>query len=416
MEYGLIGYPLKHSFSKEIHHKIKTFTEDYNYELVELEESMLDEFLTKKAFIAINVTIPYKQKVISYLDYIDDVAKEINAVNLIVNKDGKLYGYNTDYYGLNELLIGVDFTKFDTALILGTGGTSKTSKKVLTDKNVKNIIFVSRKQGEGVITYDELEKYYDKDIIIINSTPCGMYPNNDDYLIDVNKFTKLHAYIDCIYNPLSTKTVIDAKNKNIYATGGIKMLASQAIYAYEIFKNQKVDKKYIDIITKQIVFEKQNIVLIGMPSSGKSTISKILSKKLNKIYIDSDKEIEKKENMKISEIFDLYGENHFRQIEKEVIKDISKNSNIIIATGGGVILNKENIERLKQNGIIIFLNRKLEYLIPTNDRPLSSDINALKKRYDERIHLYLQYADIVIDANSSIKGNVEKILKALNVK
>ena len=410
MKYGLIGEKLSHSFSKEIHEKIA----DYQYELKELTLNEFEEFMKKKDFIAINVTIPYKEKVIPYLDYIDDIALKIKAVNTIVNNNGKLYGYNTDYYGLKSLILKNNIEiKNKKVLILGTGGTSKTAYIVINDLLAKDIILVSRTKKENVITYEEAINHHQDANIIINTTPCGMYPNTNDTPIDLNNFNQLEAVIDVIYNPLNTKLIIQAKNKKIKIATGLYMLVSQAVYASSKFINKDVNMELIDNIYNNLLKQKQNIVLIGMPSCGKTTVGKMLVEKLNKEFIDTDSEIEKIINMPISSYLTKDNETDFREIEHNVIKEISKYSNKIISTGGGIIKNEENINLLKQNGIVIFINRPLDNLIATSSRPLSSSLDDLKKLYEERIPLYYKCADIIVNNDTRIEDVILDILNKI---
>lgn len=410
MKYGLIGEKLSHSFSKEIHEKIA----DYQYELKELTLNEFEEFMKKKDFIAINVTIPYKEKVIPYLDYIDDIALKIKAVNTIVNNNGKLYGYNTDYYGLKSLILKNNIEiKNKKVLILGTGGTSKTASIVINDLLAKDIILVSRTKKENVITYEEAINHHQDANIIINTTPCGMYPNTNDTPIDLNNFNQLEAVIDVIYNPLNTKLIIQAKNKKIKIATGLYMLVSQAVYASSKFINKDVNMELIDNIYNNLLKQKQNIVLIGMPSCGKTTVGKMLVEKLNKEFIDTDSEIEKIINMPISSYLTKDNETDFRKIEHNVIKEISKYSNKIISTGGGIIKNEENINLLKQNSIVIFINRPLDNLIATSSRPLSSSLDDLKKLYEERIPLYYKYADIIVNNDTRIEDVILDILNKI---
>ena len=398
MKYGLIGEHLTHSFSKIIHEKIA----DYVYEIKEIEPQNVDSFMKFKDFLAINVTIPYKETVIPYLDYIDNSAKKIGAVNTIVNKNGKLYGYNTDYSGMMGLVnkIGLNI-KDKKVLIIGTGGTSKTATAVVSDMGAKEIIYVSNLKIEGVYSYDEIYASHTDVEIIFNTSPVGMYPKNDGIPIDLTKFPKLEGVLDVVYNPLKTNLVLEAKKLGIKAEGGLYMLVSQAIYAYEHFMDTTASDTLCNTIFNDILSQKDNIILTGMPSSGKTTIGKILAEKTGKMFVDTDDEIVKKIGMDIPTYFSKYGEAEFRKIECEVIKEISPKNSLIIATGGGAILNSDNIKRLKQNGNIYFLDRSLDKLMPTSDRPLSSDINALKKRYEERYPIYLSTCDIKVDGNGT---------------
>ena len=313
MEYGLIGKKLEHSFSKEIHNMINS----YNYELKEISSENIDSFLKEKNFKGINVTIPYKETVIPYLDYIDDKAKLIGSVNTIYNKEGTLYGYNTDYFGLKALIIKskVEIKGF-TALILGTGATAKTAEVVLKDLEVSSIKFVSRTRKDNAISYDDAENLYTDVDLIVNTTPCGMYPNNEELIIDLEKFKNLKLVVDVIYNPLKTNLCLLAEKLNIPYASGLYMLVAQAIYASGIFTDCLVDTNKIDEIYHKILKNKRNIVLIGMPSSGKTTIGNLLSNVINKNLIDTDKLIEEKIGMSIKEHINSFGEESFRKIEK----------------------------------------------------------------------------------------------------
>ena len=408
MEYGLIGKKLEHSFSKEIHNMINS----YNYELKEISSENIDSFLKEKNFKGINVTIPYKETVIPYLDYIDDKAKLIGSVNTIYNKEGTLYGYNTDYFGLKALIIKskVEIKGF-TALILGTGATAKTAEVVLKDLEVSSIKFVSRTRKDNAISYDDAENLYTDVDLIVNTTPCGMYPNNEELIIDLEKFKNLKLVVDVIYNPLKTNLCLLAEKLNIPYASGLYMLVAQAIYASGIFTDCLVDTNKIDEIYHKILKNKRNIVLIGMPSSGKTTIGNLLSNVINKNLIDTDKLIEEKIGMSIKEYINSFGEESFRKIEKEIIVNVSKLNDQIISTGGGVIKDYDNINNLKQNGIIIFIDRSLDKLTATNSRPLSNNYEDLLKLYNERIHLYKEYADYIVTNNSDLDSVVKEILK-----
>lgn len=407
MKYGLIGQRLGHSFSKEIHEQIGK----YEYELKELDANEFISFMEKKDFKAINVTIPYKEKVIPYLHYISDEAKRIGAVNVIVNKDGLLYGYNTDYLGLKEMInhFNIDLNN-KNVLILGTGGTSKTSYNVAKDLNANKVSFVSSSKKDNALSYEDLDKYANDYQILINTTPKEMYPNNYESIVSLDSFNNLEGVIDVIFNPLRTSLILKAKKKNIKYCSGLFMLVAQAFYAIEIFLETKLDKQIIIDVYNNLINQKENIVLIGMPSCGKTTIGKHLSKNTNKTLIDIDEEIEKEINMKIKDFFKEHSENEFREIETKVIKEIAKMQNLIIATGGGAILKKENVDALKQNGKLFFLDRDLKKLKYTSSRPLSSSIDALKNLYKTRYPIYKDVCDVRIDANCKINDVVNKIL------
>lgn len=406
MEYGCIGKKLPHSFSKIIHEKIG----DYSYKLVELTEEELPEFMENRDFKAINVTIPYKEAVIPYLYEMSDTAKSIGAVNTVVNRDGRLYGYNTDFYGMTALIKknGIDFNGKKVA-VLGTGGTSKTANAVAKSLGATSVIKVSRNKTDSTVTYDELYSEHTDIDIIINTTPVGMFPQIYASPVDLSKFNSLSGVIDAVYNPLETKLVADAKKQVIPAESGLYMLVGQAIKAYEIFMNKTVPENLLDNIFNDIKSQKQNIVLIGMPGSGKTTIGQAVAKKLGRDFVDSDDEIKNIIKTEISDYFSQYGEENFRDVETQVIKDIAKRSGTVIATGGGAILRHENIDALKMNGIIYFLDRPLSDIIPTSDRPTASSREAIEKRYNERYEIYKSSSDKIITVTGVVEDAVTQI-------
>lgn len=411
MEYGCIGEKLGHSFSKEIHNALA----DYDYRLQELTREELPEFLIKHEFKAINVTIPYKQDVIPYLHWISDEAKAINAVNTIVNKEGKLYGYNTDFYGLKSLIERENVSLKDKKVaILGSGGTSNTAFAVANSMGANEVYKVSRNKKDGYITYDELYENFSDCEIIINTTPCGMYPKVGISAVDLEKLPNVEAVFDAVYNPLKSKLVLDAKKKNITAVGGLYMLVSQAAYAVEKFIDAPVDNEKVENIFKNLYKDKMNIVLIGMPASGKTSVGKALSEKLGKTVTDSDEVVVKKEGKAIPVIFSEYGETYFRELEKNAIRSISVANSQIVSTGGGAVLNPENMENLKGNGRIYFLDRPLEMLITTSDRPLSSNRKDLEKRYNERYEIYKKSADVIVDGSGTVDEVAKRIEEDFN--
>jgi len=404
MKYGLIGEHLGHSYSKEVH----ALLSDYDYELCEIARNELDSFMRKADFKAINVTIPYKEKVIPYLSYIGDEAKMIGSVNTIINRDGKLYGYNTDFFGMTSLIDKMHLSLIGKkTVILGTGGTSKTALAVARSLGSNPIITVSRTKKDGSIDYNELMSDHLDAEIIINTTPVGMYPNNFSSPIDIAPFEKLEGVIDAIYNPIRTKLIVSALEKGIKAEGGLYMLVAQAVYASEIFLGTKYPKEKLNKIFKKIKRKKENIVLIGMPASGKTTLSNLIAKELSREAYDTDQMIVSTRGRSIPEIFETDGEIAFREYESNEIANVSLQNNLIIATGGGAVLKKDNVRMLKQNGVIFFIDRPCEKLVPTSDRPLARDIEAIRKRYKERYSIYVESADVVIDADD-IPTNIAK--------
>ena len=408
MRYGLIGEHLGHSYSREIHALIA----DYKYELTELKPEELGVFLRKREFNAINVTIPYKQAVIPYLDGISENAASIGAVNTIVNRNGRLFGYNTDLAGMLALAkrIGID-AKGKKLLILGSGGTSKTARAAAKILGAGEIITVSRSGKNGDVSYEEVAEKHADARIVFNTTPAGMYPDTDGQAIDLAPFKKCEAVLDVVYNPLRTDLVLDAQARGMAADGGLYMLTAQAVYASALFLGREADASDIEKTFLRVYNDKRNLVLTGMPSSGKTTVGKLLAEKTGRAFFDSDDLIIKKIGMPIAEFFKKNGEAAFRTAEAEVIAELSKKSGCVIATGGGAVLNDGNVRRLRHNGTLYFLDRSPEKLMATADRPLSSDREALMRRYNERYGIYTSTADVIINADGSVTDTAEQILR-----
>ena len=408
MDYGCIARKLGHSFSAEIHKLIG----DYDYRLREVSEDELAGFMTRRDFKGINVTIPYKKDVITYLDEISDTARRIGSVNTVVNRGGRLYGYNTDCAGMKALISHAGISlEGKTVLVLGTGGTSATANVVARDLGAGEVLTVSRRPSEGVITYEQATGEYSHAEIIINTTPVGMFPKNYASPIDVTKFSKLEGVVDAVFNPLRTELVLNARKMGVKAVGGLYMLVAQAVYASEIFRDVKIPKTEIDRIYRELMRQKESIVLIGMPGSGKSTIGRLVAERLNREFLDTDSEIVAREGMEITDIFRQKGESAFRDIETDVLKDTVRRSGIVLATGGGVILREENVGALRQNCKVFFLDRDLNWLTPTSDRPTASDKEALRKRYEERYNRYVEAADIVVKPVQDKAENAEIIIR-----
>ena len=404
MKYGLIGEKLAHSFSKDIHERL-----GYDYELKSIPREELEGFIKAKDFLGINVTMPYKSAVIPYLDVIDEPAMEIGAVNTIVNRDGKLYGYNTDFYGMKELLSHAEIDAFQKKVaILGSGGTAKTATALFKFLDASEIIVVSR---SGEVGYDDFYKYHSDTEIIVNTTPVGMFPNIFERPVEIDRFKRLSGVIDAVYNPLDTTLIRDAKKRGIKAEAGLYMLVAQAVIASGLFLGTKYPSYTIDIVYEGLKAEKENIVLVGMPSSGKSTVGRILAQMIGYSFIDTDKLIEQKIEMPIKDFFTLHGEAEFRRIESQVVKEIAALTSHVIATGGGVVLNEENVYNLKYNGKILFIDRPLEDLVATDSRPLSSDRTALEKLYSQRYSIYERCCDLKVKVEGSASDVAQNILE-----
>ena len=410
--YGLVGSTLKHSFSKEIHNFLGN--KDYNL----YEVNSIEEFIKNQEFDGINITIPFKTDIIPYLDEIDDISRETYSVNTVVKKHGKLYGYNTDYYGLKSLL-GYNKIKIknQNILILGNGSVSKTVLKLMNDLQAKSVIRLVRNiKSKSDHHFSEYINFSNYDVII-NTTPVGMYPNNDDdLLIDLSVFTKLKVVIDLIYNPLRTKLLVEAKKLNIKVVNGLYMLIMQAVNAHELFFNKKIPLNIVNKLYRKIYKKHLNIVFVGLPLSGKTKFSNILSETIHKKPLDTDQIIEKETKTSIPDIFEKYGEKHFRNIEHDVVKKIYKLQNLVISTGGGLIENQKNLDLLSQNGIIIFLNKNPETISNKTiyGRPLLKDPTNILKLAKKRVPLYNKYADIIININKDTDTHLNEMKEAIN--
>ncbi len=404
--YGCIGKKLTHSFSKEIHARLA----DYQYELMELSEEELGRFLRKKDFAAVNVTIPYKQTVLPYLDQVSEVARRIGAVNTVVHREGKLFGYNTDYYGMKALIqrVGLEL-QGKKVLILGTGGTAKTARVLATDLGAREILTVSRTKGPHSVTYEQAAALHWDAQAILNTTPSGMFPDVDSTPVDLGAFPLLEGVTDAVYNPLCTNLVLDAKARGLKAEGGLFMLVMQAVAAVEKFLDTAIDPNAADGVFASVLSEKQNVVLTGMPGSGKSTVGNCLKLHGHR-RIDTDQEIEARCGCSIRELITAKGEAYFRDLESQVIREVSAQSGCIISTGGGAILREENLRCLKRNGKLFFLDAPLKRLQATDDRPFSDTQDKLITLYQQRIRRYRETADVIVPASTSPEEEAAYIL------
>ena len=405
--YGLVGKKLTHSFSREIHSRLA----DYEYDLIELSEAEVADFFESGEFAAVNVTIPYKQTVMPYLDHIDGRAERIGAVNTVVNRDGELWGYNTDYNGMRALAerIGIDM-RGKKVLILGTGGTSKTARVVAADMGASEIITVSRREADGTVTYDKAVTLHSDAAVIINTTPSGMYPDCESTPIDISAFPQLEGVVDAVYNPLCTNLVLDARARGIKADGGLYMLVMQAVVAVERFLDIQIDRARAERVYADILSSKQNIVLTGMPGSGKSTVGKRI-KLDGYTFVDTDAEIERRCGCSIRELIETRGEQYFRDLESEVIRDVSSESCRIISTGGGAVLREENVRCLKRNGMLFFIDAALSRLCATDDRPLSNTREKLERLYASRMDIYNSTADVTVPDMETAEAEAKYILE-----
>ena len=413
MEYGLIGEKLGHTFSPAIHAMIAP----YEYGVLELTQEELHAFLEARRFCAVNVTIPYKQTVIPYLDDLDDCAREIGAVNAIVNRDGKLHGYNTDAWGMTYMLTEAGFDlRGEKVLILGTGATSRTAAFVLARMGAGEVLRVSRTAGEGVITYEDAYRHHTDARYLLNTTPVGMYPNGSASPIDLSVFPRLAGVADVVYNPIETRLLRTARERGIPTATGLRMLVGQAVRAAELFRGIEVSAQKLEEIYRRIFESKGTLYLTGMPACGKTTVGRLLAAHTGRPFADLDEVIVAREGCDIPTIFATHGEAYFRRLESEALVFLAETlPSAVVATGGGAVLAPCNRALMHANGRCLFIDRDPQNLIPTRDRPTASDCEAMKQRYRERYPIYLENADLRVDGNATPDEVLSNVIKELQL-
>ena len=402
-KFGLIGRNINYSFSKEIHAAFA----DYDYSIINLEPEEVSGFFAKKEYSGYNVTIPYKRDAAALCDELSPQAKAIGSVNTVVlRKDGTLFGDNTDYYGFLNMAekAGVDFNG-KKVLVFGNGATSATICAAVKDKG-GNITVISR---NGKTTYADLPQHKDAQILI-NATPVGTFPETENQITSIDQFEQAEAVLDVVYTPLKSRFVQQGLEHGLKASGGLPMLVGQAKKAAELFSGKEISKEDEERVYHKILRQKQNLILIGMPGAGKTSLGKAAAEKLGRQFFDIDSEIEKRERMTIPKIFTKFGESHFRAIETEVIAEITKTSGAVIATGGGAVMNRRNRLNIRQNGFCVLIRRDLSKL-PLDGRPVSKakGTKALEK---ERMPVYKELADAEIMNNGTFDQALAGILEA----
>ena len=403
MKCGLLGRKLGHSFSPMIHAHLG----DYSYELFEREPVELEDFLRNGDWSGINVTIPYKKDVIPYLDELSPVAAKLGAVNTIIRRDGRLIGHNTDFFGFKEMVrsSGLNLSE-KKVLVLGTGGASKPVIAALEDLGAE-VISVSR-SGEN--NYENIHLHADA-AAIVNATPVGMYPQTGISPVDISMFPRLEGVLDIVYNPARTQLLLDAEARGLVTVNGLLMLVAQAKEASEWFQGKSLDDGLISTIPTALRRRTENIVLIGMPGSGTTTVGKALAERLGKTFVDADEELVKMAGKPIPEIFAEDGEDVFRAWETRVLEELGKKSGLILSTGGGCVTRERNYPLIHQNGTIFWLKRDLNKL-PTDGRPLSQ-VTPLAAMYEKRRPLYAAFADAKIDNDGALENTLAQIMEEL---
>ena len=407
--FGLLGEHLSHSFSPEIHRELG----GYDYDLIPLPPDQVADFLRQRAFRGINVTIPYKQAVIPFLDALSPRAVALGAVNTIVKgPDGRLTGYNTDYAGFSAMLDRMHLDpRGRKCLVLGSGGASHTVTACLRDRGAGEVLVISRRGPE---TYENLSRHRDA-YLLVNATPVGMYPGNGECPVNLDDLPSLGAVLDLIYNPARTALLLEAERRGIPHMNGLLMLVAQAREAVQLFTGQPVPLSEVDRVTALLEGRSRNLILIGMPGSGKSTVGRLLSARTGREWLDTDTMIESEAGASCGDLIRAEGEDAFRRRETAVLREAGKRTGCVISVGGGAVTRPENRDLLRQNGWLIHLDRPLEALSMAGDRPLSADRTALAQRYAERKPLYEAWRDLSLSAPSPGEA-VERIMAWLGQK
>ena len=402
---GLLGETLGHSYSPMIHHQLG----DYDYRLFEIPRDALDAFLESGDWDGLNVTIPYKKAVVPYCGALSEAAAKLQSVNTLVRRpDGTLYGDNTDLYGFLYMVRrnGIQ-PAGKKALVLGSGGASVTVKAALEQLGA-SVTVISR---SGPDNYANLDRHADARIIA-NTTPVGMYPHNGVAAVDLRQFPHCEGVLDIVYNPARTALLLQAEDLGIPCAGGLSMLVAQARRSSELFTGAVMDDGVLERVERTIQGRLRNIVLIGMPGSGKTTIAAALSRTLGREAVEADDLISQKAGMSIPEIFAQSGEEGFRALETEVLAEQGKRSGIILSTGGGCVTRPENYPLLHQNGVIFCLTRALSKL-PTDGRPISQSTD-LAQLYARREPLYRRFADVMVSNDGAPEDTLHTIMEVLS--
>lgn len=404
MQCGLLGRKLGHSYSPQIHSQLGS----YDYRLFEKEPEELEDLLQNGDFTGLNVTIPYKKDVIPFLDELSPRAKALGAVNTIVRRNGKLIGHNTDYFGFETMLLSTGVSlQGKKALVCGSGGASSTACAVLKAHGA-NVVVLSR---TGKDNYQNLNRHSDA-ALIVNATPVGMYPNVEASPIeDLAAFPMLEGVLDLVYNPARTSILLKAEALGIPCVNGLRMLVAQAKESAEWFTGEPIGNDCIERIYNRLRRQMENIILIGMPGCGKTTVGASLARILSRPLKDADTELEQAVGRKITEILPTDGEASFRSLESETLLDLGKQSGLVIATGGGCVTIPNNYEKLHRNGTIVWLKRDLD-LLPTDGRPLSQT-GRLQEMYLKRAPLYARFADFAVENSGDPQETAGKIIRIL---
>ncbi len=410
MMYGLLGRTLAHSFSPPIHNALA----EYDYRLFEMEEDALAAFIRRPDIGGLNVTIPYKQAVIPLCDTLSPIAARIGSVNtLVYDENRRITGHNTDYEGLCwQLRYAGIHPRGKKAVLLGNGGVCRTVQAVLQDLGAREIVIVSRTPSANTVTYENTAAYADAELVV-NTTPVGMFPHCPNAVLSLSRFPRLEGFVDMIYNPLRSAMILEAESRGIPCCNGLPMLVAQAKAAAELFTRRPVPDEKTEEVLCELAARRSNIVLVGMPGCGKTTVGGELAKALHLNFIDLDEEIVRAAGMSIPALFEKGGEALFREWERRITAEIGKTGGAVIATGGGVVLDDQNYAPLAQNGRVVWLTRPIDSLA-TDGRPLSSSTAALEEMYRVRAPRYARFADITVENSNTPDQTVKVILHRLH--
>lgn len=404
MEYGLLGEKLGHSFSPQIHRALA----GYDYQLLPTPPEAVEDLFARRAFQGLNVTIPYKQTVMPLCDEIDPRAAAIGAVNTVVNRGGRLTGYNTDIDGFLYLARRAEVDMAGKkVVILGGGGTSRTARAAAVELGARETVTISRR---GADNYQNLSRHADAQVLI-NTTPVGMYPRCGQAAVSLDSFPALEGVLDVVYNPLRTALILAAEERGLPCSGGLPMLVAQAWRAAELFTGAPIPEGRVEEVLQELAAAQRNVVLVGMPGCGKTTVGRRLAERLGKDFVDLDEEIVRRAGTSIPEIFAREGEAGFRERESALVREFGERTGLVVSTGGGVVTRPENRDPLRQNGKIIHLLRDLS-LLPSAGRPISQQTPA-EELWRQRKALYASFADAVIDNNESLDNTLAQIERVL---
>ena len=406
--YGLLGKKLRHSYSKEIHELLGP----YPYDLLEVDKRKLEGLINNKNYGGFNITIPYKEEALKHCTWLSPEAEKIGAINTIVrDKKGQIKGYNTDYQGFIYLLKKQDVNiKGKKAIILGSGGASKSVKAAFEDMGIGEVVIISRMSEEN---YENLSRHFDSKILV-NATPVGMYPNTEESLISLKGFDRLELVLDLIYNPKLTPLLRQARRLGIKYDNGLPMLVAQAKVSSELFMRKTIPERLVRTITREMNWKKGNIVLIGMPGAGKTTLGKIMAKKLGRKFVDLDKEVKEETGLYSQEFIEQNSLDDFRDYESRLAKKWGKESGLVISCGGGIVERAENLKHISQNGTVVWVKRALDQ-VSTKHRPLSQTI-GVERLYEMRKDRYESWSDISFVNRGGLNYSVDRLIRLLNTR